>query len=84
MKYVIFKYRQLLMPVIIPQHVTHSQVKIDDAFPVSAGFFKINRIGLCQVYGESESLKLKPAEGDEDLLNAVLNDSGTSAFLKFD
>lgn len=83
MKYVIFKHKDLLMPVIIPDHVTHSQVKLEESEIVSAGFFKVDRFGLITTYGNSESLKIGPREDDYKILEAVFSDSGTSSFLDF-
>lgn len=68
------------MPVIIPPHVTHSQVNIIDAIPISAGFFRIEK-GLLVTYGKSESLELKPLECDTRLLNCVLGAAPTSSYL---
>lgn len=82
MKYVIFKHKTgCLMPVITPQHVTHSSISIEDAIPVSAGFFTHSFVEGAFVHGESESLKLRPLLGDAELLNAVFNNSGMYAFL---
>lgn len=50
MKYVMFKRNNLMMPMIIPNHVTHSQVKIIGAEVVSAGFFKLEK-GKIITYG---------------------------------
>lgn len=38
MKYVIFRENNLLHPVVFADHTTHSQIKIEGAVPVSAGF----------------------------------------------
>lgn len=81
MKYVIFKYRKVFMPVIIPEHVTHSQIKVTGAKPVSAGFFSSGG-GTVTVYGRSESLKLEPGERDPELLQSVVNGYGTMYFLE--
>jgi hypothetical protein len=81
MKYVVFKHKSgIFMPVIIPQHVTHSMVKIEDAEPVSAGFFRMDGKNAI-VSGTSESLKLGPSLDDEQLLRDTLNNSGMYAFL---
>lgn len=83
MKYVIFKMKAgLLIPVIVPQHCTHSQVSVEGGEPISAGFFRfIGNSKLVEVYGESESLKLKPGERDEALLTGVLLSLPMSLFL---
>lgn len=74
MKYVIFKKNSLFMPVIIPEHINHCDVKIGDARPVSAGFFHLSDKGMLEIDMDkpSESLNLKPDPGDTVLLTAVL------------
>jgi hypothetical protein len=81
MKYVIFKYNTLFMPIMCPDHVTHSQVKIEDAEPISAGFFEMGMIGPTKVYGHSESLDLKPHPRDLDLLQRSFLEMGTAYFI---
>ncbi len=74
------------MPVIFPDHVTHSQVKIEgeDVEVFSAGFLNINSIGLAEVLPEgSESLNKMPSELDKDILNRALMNAGTMFFLDF-
>lgn len=81
MKYVIFKDKNgTIMPVIIPDHVTHSQIQIKEAKAVSAGFFKFEKAEIV-TYGESLSLNLKPCESDSHYLLHVILNSGTYAFL---
>ncbi len=83
MKYVVFKHKNLLMPVIIPDCVTHSQIKIEDAEPISAGFFRIGQLGQPIVSEKgSDSLNLLPdKERDEKLLRATIDDYGTNSFI---
>ena len=81
MKYVVFQYAELYMPVIIPDHVTHSQISIEGATPISAGFFRENE-GLTSTYGKSESLNLVPHERDCRLLDMTLSNYGTMHFLR--
>lgn len=83
MKYVIFKHKQLLMPVIIPEHVTHSQIKIVGAKPISAGFFE-NERGIVNTFGKSESLNLKPKPEDARLIENTLYNAPTSSFFEFE
>lgn len=86
MKYVIFKHRSgMLMPVIIPDHVTHSSVNIKDARLNSAGFFNASYLKQVTILPMGiESLKLEPNAGrDAKLLENVLLNSGTSAFIPF-
>jgi len=81
MKYVIFKQKQLL-PVIIPEHVTHSQIKIVGAKPISAGFFE-NESGIVNTFGKSESLNLKSKPEDARIIESTLYNAPTSSFLDF-
>jgi len=62
MKYVVFKQFDFYWPVVFPDHITHSDVKIPGMTPASAGFVDSRSI---RVYGKSESLNLEPAPGDE-------------------
>lgn len=82
MKYVIFKRGSLFLPVIIPEHVTHSEVRIEGAIPVSAGFCHTDEFVIPVVGKEgSDSLNLNPAPGDTSLLTAVLCNGTMSFFL---
>ena len=69
------------MPIIFPDHVTHSQVKVTDAIPVSAGFFRVDSFGKVEIYGTSESLKLGPLKEDDKLIFRVLNNFPISSYL---
>jgi hypothetical protein len=69
------------MPVIFPEHVTHSQVRIVGAKAVSAGFVAV-RNGQCIAYGASESLNLEAdVVRDSSLLKHVILNSTPSFFL---
>jgi len=71
------------MPVIFPEHVTHSTVKIDDCVADSAGFFAIKN-GITILDEGSESLKLSPnKERDEQLIVATLMNMGIYAFVVY-
>ena len=84
MKYIIFKDNDILKPIIFPDHINHSEIKLDNAHPVSAGFMSINSFGLIETHGRSESLNLGPMECDEDLLRyAISNSSNMSSFIRF-
>lgn len=85
MKYVIFEQDKtgLKEPVIFGDHTTHSAVKVERAHPVSAGYFIIDQDGIVSTYGESQSLGLKPEDGDAILLYYVLQNMGTVYFLDF-
>ena len=50
MKYVVFQRRNLKIPVIVPDHCTHADVKIDGFKPISAGFFSIEQVDKLIVY----------------------------------
>lgn len=81
MKYVVFKFRSIYIPVIVPNHCTHSQVKIVGATAVSAGHF-IFREGHSVAYGESESMQLQSVpDRDTALLRLLLSNAPTSSFL---
>ena len=84
MKYIIFQENDILKTVIFPDHINHSEIKLDKAIPISAGFMKLNSFGLVETYGKSESLNLKPKEDDERLLRLALsNTSNMSNFVQF-
>lgn len=86
MKYIIFKDEKtgLTQPVMFGEHTTHSQVKIEGAKPVSAGFCHVSSGDDLTITGASESLKLKPGENDAAYIAMMLCDAGTSFFLEFD
>lgn len=83
MKYVIFKDIKsgLIQPVLFGEHTSHHQVKIDNAEPVSAGFFSFEN-GKTQVYGNSDSLKLEPKEADLDYIVKSFMNMGTIFFIE--
>lgn len=85
MKYVIFKMKAIFIPVIMPEHGTHSCLKIEGAEPVSAGFFHINRMGLVEIDAErgSESLGLYPEPDDISLLMGTLCGAPVSSYLDY-
>ena len=76
----------LFMPIIFPEHVTHSQIKIEEAEPISAGFVTFSSLGLPKVdmTKGSDSLKLMPHERDEDLLENAMLGMGTNAFMDWE
>ena len=85
MKYVIFKRKSLLLPVIIPEHCTHSEVKIEGFTPINAGFCSVCS-GIVEVdlkHGY-ESLGLKPGIRDAVLLTGLLCNMTGSFFLNLD
>lgn len=83
MKYIIFEQdgTGLKEPVIFGDHTVHSDVKVERSHPVSAGYFMIDNDGIVSTYGDSQSLGLKPEEGDATLLYYVLQNMGTVYFL---
>ena len=87
MKYIIFKHNTILMPIIFPEHITHSSIniEIDDkgnrAIPISAGFLNMKTF---QVYGVSESLGLQGGPLDSKYLQFMLAQFPTSAYITFD
>ncbi|OCW75086.1 hypothetical protein [Elizabethkingia anophelis] len=88
MKYVIFKKSGLYLPVTFPDHITHSQVTVnwhDKTEVHSAGFFKLNSIGLPEILsGFSESLNIGPAKNDLQILTYFYLNSGTAQFIDYE
>lgn len=82
MKYVIFENHSQILPVVFPDHITHSDIKIENAKPVSAGFVDVSYGGFCTVYGKSTSLKLDSRPVDSSILEDWYRNSGMYAFLK--
>jgi len=83
-KYVVFEMGEgengLYMPILFLGHVTHSQVKIEGATPISAGFYNTKAE---KAFGKSESLKLESVpERDSKLCWRALDGYGTAYFLK--
>ena len=85
MKYVIFKNKEILMPIVFHEAINHCDIKIEGWKPVSAGFVYISKIGDPIVDTEriSDSLKLKPKEGDEQLIRMFLNNYSFSLFIDY-
>lgn len=72
------------MPIMFPGHITHSQITIADAEPVSAGFFHIKDKEIVIQDGTSESLKLGPnKEQDKLLLEFAFKSMPMSFYLDF-
>jgi hypothetical protein len=85
MKYIIFKGHGCYHPVLFADHTTHSQIKLEGCTPVSAGFVKFGKLGFPQVYGNSESLKLKSrGEEDESIIRNWQMNMCTSSFLVYE
>lgn len=83
MKYVIFREKNMLHPVVFADHTTHSQISIEGAVPVSAGFVMQDKTGI-KCYGKSDSLNLTPGVNDEAIILSWLQNCGIYAFLSFD
>lgn len=85
MKYIVFEDDKtgLKEPVIFGEHTTHSQVMVERAHPVSAGYFVLDNDGIVSTYGDAQSLGLKPEAGDATLLYYVLQNMGTMFFVDF-
>jgi hypothetical protein len=84
MKYIIFKQKDLLIPIIFDEHITHSQIKIEGAKPVSAGFV-YRGLGSIRVSDrKSESLNLGPHTADLRFLERAQLELGTNAFIDTD
>lgn len=86
MKYVIFKRSRLFCPVIIPEHITHSQIKIEGCSVHSAGFFYMGGQTpediITLLPESSDSLGVGPKPGDKELLVSTLAGFGMYAFME--
>lgn len=83
MKYVIFREKNMLHPVVFADHTTHSQIKVEGVEPVSAGFVMQEKTGAIKCYGKSDSLNLTPGVNDEAIILSWLQNCGIYAFLSF-
>lgn len=84
MKYIIFKEKSLLKPIIFPDHIAHAEITLSkESIPISAGFLTINEFGMVEVYGQSESLRLKPKEDDDKILQNVLRNYSTHFYIDY-
>lgn len=87
-KYVIFRHGKLVYPVIFPEHVTHSMVRLElpdpaaNGFvhPHSAGFFHIEE-GVEVHERVSTSLNLGPQPDDKVWLERAMSGCNTSMFV---
>lgn len=86
MKYIIFENKnKLKMPVIFPDHITHNQVRIEGAEPVSAGYCGFEVDGEVVVSSSpSTSLNLSPKKEDAELLTKAVLSYGTYVFMGLD
>ena len=76
LKYIMFDTGEF---VVLPEHVSHSSVRLMDRKPVSAGFFRLDLIVdgdsirlEVKVRGESESLHLESREDDARVIEYFL------------
>lgn len=86
MKYIIFKRKEISLPVIFHEHINHSAVSLGPEWtPVSAGFcyLKEGWIDVDKKH-KSSSLNLKPAQEDETILRLFQEEYPISFFLNFD
>nr|DAV64459.1 MAG TPA: hypothetical protein [Caudoviricetes sp.] len=84
MKYIVFEQdlTGLKMPVVFPDHITHSQIKIEGSRPVSAGFCQVGTEEIVTIEPhKSDSLNLAPMPGDRELIVAVFCNAGIYAFM---
>lgn len=83
MKYVVFKKGDMMLPVIIPDHVTHAEVKMEGTELYSAGFFLLGTDEIVTVAPDgSNSLGIGPQPGDRELIIGVLANCGMYAFMR--
>lgn len=86
MKYIIFEEERtgIFSPVLFPEHVTHSDIKIIGTKPISAGFCILGGEDIISILPEiSDSLQIGPGENDKRLIIATLANSGMYDFLKY-
>lgn len=97
MKYVCFQRRNMIIPVIVPDHCTHADIKIEGFKPISAGFFSIeyvekkkisdgkvmSRVEVIINDSGSDSLGLGSRIEDKKLIENTLLNSGMYAFMSF-
>lgn len=87
MKYIIFRKRALVVPVIFNDMINHSDVKVGEGFePVSAGFCFIRdgqraMIDLSRLGSESLDIDCWNKTADSNLINLFLRDYPVSLFL---
>jgi hypothetical protein len=76
----------MFMPIMFPEHVAHSQVKVEGAEPISAGFISFTPLGLPKVDMSrgSDSLKLDPHERDQNLIECTFLGMGTNSFVDWE
>lgn len=68
MKYVLYKNKNLMMPIIFPDVVCPCDVKVEGAELVSAGFFNAR---TCECYGHSESIRIQLAKARKDTTPSI-------------
>lgn len=57
------------MPILLPEHCAHSQVKVEGFEPDSAGFFYMKHdFPVVDMNRISTSLNLGPKEGDNEVI----------------
>lgn len=72
-----FKVVVVSHPILFGDHTAHSQIKVEGATPISAGFVQFDSCGLPHCTGRSDSLKLESrGEKDEDIIHRAHNLSG--------
>jgi len=84
-KYVVFEMGGddygVYMPILFPEHIVHSQIKVEGARADSAGFYNT---ASETAYGNSKSLSLGSVnERDTELCKRALMGMGASFFLKY-
>jgi hypothetical protein len=78
MKYIVYQWYGTELPIVFPECVSHNTFK--DLSPISAGFWKITSLegkptGV-EVFGESNTLKLKSRQEDADIIEHLLQNAG--------
>jgi hypothetical protein len=87
MKYIVFKRKNVVQPVVFMEWITHSEVSIGKEWkPVSAGFCYADSIGQIEVTNmQSESIGIGPNQNDVQLLNSFFhNMTIATEYIDFD
>lgn len=81
-KYVIFKRGMILIPLLFSDQIAHCEVNVEDAKPVSAGFFNLKTYEVSKK--GSDSLGLEPHKNDSKYFLAAIRNDTSSFFLDMD
>lgn len=71
LKYVMFEH---VLPVLFGEYLQHDQIKVKGMQPTSAGRVSVID-GVVSVGSQSLSLNMKPASGDDKVIQRILENS---------